>query len=284
MDQEHSRTLSPPSTLKTATLFVVLALGFASTYWLLVRLAHAGSLPFSMSDSLAGTILKGLLRDFGPAVAAMLAAGLTQGRLGLLRLGSALARWRIPVWIYLIALALPFLADGIVVVVGVQTGALERGSGPFSPLHFLLVFFAMAVVDGPLGEEIGWRGLLLPELLRRVRPLTASLLVGAVWCLWHVPLYLADGRPVNWPDYLAGTIAYSIVFTWFYLRSGGSILLSVLLHNTTNFAIYLLLLNLWTRTGEARVPRVTYDIVWFAIAGIAAAALWRTPPTLTAPT
>ena len=278
MHQEKSTNLSPANNMKSATLFVILALGFAFLYWLLVALARAGHVPFSMPDSLAGTLLKGVLRDFGPAIAAVLAAGLTQGRAGLLRLWSSLSRWRIPAWLYLLAFIVPFIADGIVVAVGVFTGTLKRGAGPFSPLHFLVVFIAMAIVDGPLGEEIGWRGKLLPELLQRMRPLTASVVVGSIWCLWHVPLYIADGRSINWANYLAGTIAYSIVFTWFYLRSGGSTLLSILLHNTTNFAIYLLLLNLWTPTADVHSTNVPYDVVWFLTAGIAAIGLWRMSP------
>ena len=264
--------------LREAAAFVVLALGFAAAYAALVSASRRGLLPFDMERSTAGTIAKLLLRDLGPACAAVACAATFGGRRALRALSATTLRWHAPGWLWLLALLGPFAAMSLVVLVGLATGTLQRGTAPLSPLRLLVVFLAMAVLDGPLGEEIGWRGYLLPRLLERLGPLAASLAVGAVWWLWHVPLYSADGRELTlaaWATYLATTLALSTVFTWFWLRSGGSTLMSILLHDASNYAVFLLLLNVWVRVGDSPVPKLAHDVVLLAAGAAAAVALSR---------
>lgn len=85
---------------RIALVFVFVALGFAAVYWILVSLSRKGSLPFSMEDSVTGTILKWILRDFGPAVAAVLVFAFYQGLAGLKQLWLTVARWRVSYWLY----------------------------------------------------------------------------------------------------------------------------------------------------------------------------------------
>ena len=268
----------PGPRLREAVAFVVLALGFSALYGAMVWASRRGLLPFDMGRSTAGTVAKLLLRDLGPACAAVICAAALGGGRALRALWATTTRWRAPGWLWLLALLGPFAAVSAVVLVGLATGTLQRATGPVSPLRLLVVFLAMAVVDGPLGEEIGWRGYLLPRLLDRIGPLAASGAVGAVWWLWHVPLYLADGRGLGlaeWGTYLATTLALSAVFTWFYLRSGGSTLMAILLHDTSNYAVYLLLMTLWVRVGESQVPKLAHAVVVLAAGGAAAVALRR---------
>ena len=91
------------------------------------------------------------------------------------------------------------------------------------------------VLGGPLGEEIGWRGFLLPHLQQRRSPLIASLIVGAVWFVWHVPVFWLEGAAQKGSS-MAGfvVVAMSILFTWVYNRTRGSLLLAVLFHTGVN--------------------------------------------------
>ena len=57
------------------------------------------------------------------------------------------------------------------------------------------VFFFVLVLGGPLGEEPGWRGLLLPTLAERSTFPVAGIVVGIVWAIWHLPLFLIPARP-----------------------------------------------------------------------------------------
>jgi membrane protease YdiL (CAAX protease family) len=103
----------------------------------------------------------------------------------------------------------------------------------------LLVSFAHnLLLGGSLGEEIGWRGFLLPRLLRRNSPLAASLILGVVWALWHLPVDLYAGYLLEGPAaILIRTITLlpvAILFTWFYLQSTGNLLVALFLHTSIN--------------------------------------------------
>lgn len=177
---------------------------------------------------------------YGPAVAAVLAAAWTAGRAGLRDLGSRLARWRVGWrgWVLVVAAPLALLA-------ATQAFALLLGTGPRLSLPegglggLAVVLVLISLTDG-LGEEVGWRGWLLPRLLERTRALEASLLLGVVWAAWHLPLHWTDG------SYLAGVPVWTlfarlpataIVFTWVYRHTHGSTLVAVLLHAAVNVTL-----------------------------------------------
>lgn len=97
----------------------------------------------------------------------------------------------------------------------------------------------MALTDG-LGEELGWRGSALPRLLSRHNALAASLILGVLWVLWHLPLVWTEGYPLyQQPAWLllADALAKSVIFTWVFLNTRGSVLLAVLLHASTNLLV-----------------------------------------------
>jgi membrane protease YdiL (CAAX protease family) len=266
------------TTARIAGAFVFIALGLAGLYGQLIFLSQKGALPFSMENSVPGTILKAILRDFGPAVAAVIVTAFYQRGVGLKRLWLSVARWRASWQLYLLAFLGPMIVAGLVVSIGVMTGTLKRNPVPISVIHFAIVFLAMAILDGPLGEEVGWRGLLLPQLLRKMGPIAASITVGGIWWLWHVPLYLADGKIStggDWIDFLIDTLALSTVFTWFFLRSGGSTLLAIILHNASNYSIYLLLINLWHSDGSSRIPSYTHTALLLILGAAAGTSLAR---------
>jgi membrane protease YdiL (CAAX protease family) len=95
-----------------------------------------------------------------------------------------------------------------------------------------------AVTDtGPIGEEFGWRGFALPQLLRRWSPLAASLVLGAVWGVWHLPTFFIASLPqsrLSFPLFVLNSIALSVIMTWLYLRTGGDLLLMILVHLMAN--------------------------------------------------
>jgi len=113
-----------------------------------------------------------------------------------------------------------------------------RGGLPAFAGVVLVSFAHNALLGGPLGEEIGWRGFLLPSLLKRNGPIAASLILGLIWGLWHLPIDLYGGPFVKAPAAVATRMIFalpiSVLFTWFYLRCKGSILVAVLLHASVN--------------------------------------------------
>jgi uncharacterized protein len=132
-----------------------------------------------------------------------------------------IVRWRVPVGYYLYALGLPPLLYGLIDVVLALLGydidpalLLERVPAYLGTLVFV------AVVGGGL-EEPGWRGFALPHLQRRYTPVVATLILGLVWGVWHVPLYGPLGFVVP--------LVLAFFYTWLYNRTG-SVLLCILLH------------------------------------------------------
>jgi len=112
---------------------------------------------------------------------------------------------------------------------------LPRESLPIVlPLLFLINIF----VGGPLAEDIGWRGYILPKLRERMSALKASLIIGVVWAIWHLPYFIfptwnsAVGNiPYLWFMFL--TTGWSVLFAWVYVNTE-SILMPVLYHAAIN--------------------------------------------------
>lgn len=143
-------------------------------------------------------------------------------------------------WVFFSVVFFPVLFLIAWVLANVQGGgweisALEKGALGF--VWVVVVSFAhTALLGGPLGEEIGWRGFLLPVLLKRNGPLAASLILAVVWGLWHLPIDLYAGFLVKGPGAVLARIIWTfpmaVLFTWFYLRCKGSMLVAVLLHTS----------------------------------------------------
>jgi len=109
------------------------------------------------------------------------------------------------------------------------------------PILFILIFF----FGGPLSEEIGWRGFALPRMQLRYGALKASLFIGVLWALWHLPHFLTvaqKGGPgtglsifyINLPIFILSCIAISIIFTWVFNRTQESLFIVILLHTSLN--------------------------------------------------
>lgn len=105
---------------------------------------------------------------------------------------------------------------------------------------FFLFFLYQLISAG--SEEIGWRGFLLPSMLKTKTPWQASVNIGIIWALWHTPIilyvFMAQGIPVlqiilSFLGFIAGTIAMSTVHTYYYLKTS-NLLFNVFIHAIAN--------------------------------------------------
>ena len=167
----------------------------------------------------------------GPLAAAVVVMALTEGRPGFRAWGRRLIRWRVG-WIwYAVALLLP---AALVLVTGLVTMALGAAAPGLERLTWsgLLTVFAVRLVnplDGPLGEEPGFRGYALPLLQASRPPLLSAAILGVLVALWHLPLILFGGlSPIGLPT----TFAITFLYVWLFNRTGGSVLLTLLFHNS----------------------------------------------------
>mgnify|MGYP001765756476 CR=1 FL=1 len=211
-------------------LFAFLACGYSWSLWALMMASAQGWLPFHFPTNFLGS--------FGPSLAALVLAAREQG--GVRALLRSCVRRRFGGRWYAAALLGPPL------LVALALGAtLMLGQSPGAPANldkavWLPVLFpVILVLGGPLGEELGWRGYLLPRLLQRAAPLQASLAVAAFWFLWHVPLFWLEGAAQKGGSialFAVMVAAFSVLFTWLWLGTGGSLLAALLAHTMINLA------------------------------------------------
>jgi membrane protease YdiL (CAAX protease family) len=112
---------------------------------------------------------------------------------------------------------------------------------PFSPWYMVLPALVMTLFIGPLREEFGWRGVVLPLLQRKFAPLWASLILGVIWGLWHFPAFVLGGTPQSaWSfgPYVIGVLGLAVIITPMFNAARGSILIPILFHLQMNLPIW----------------------------------------------
>lgn len=181
------------------------------------------------------------LGGWGPLVGALVVAW----QAGKLRaLITAGLRWRMGWPVFLIALLFFPLLIGAIFGLDLLLGTpFTTPEAWIAPATLPIAYVIILLLGGPLQEELGWRGTLLPWLDRVAGPAWASLGVGVVWGLWHLPLFLTPGHGPYYerPFYglLITTVLISFIFTYLFRRSGGNLLAMMILHTGFNFGHYI---------------------------------------------
>src|SRR5215203_3722191 len=172
--------------------------------------------------------------SFGPFLAALVMLAITHGKAGVLGLLKRMVRWRVgPAW-YAAAFGLPVAITLCATVLNVLLGAQAPSAAELGGWTGLLPrFFLLLLIPGIGGawEEPGWRGYALPQLQAERSALSASLILGVLWALWHLPLMVVG--EVHYSD-IVFVIAWTVVFTWVFNNTRGSVLLAMLMHATNN--------------------------------------------------
>jgi len=191
--------------------FFILTFVFSWSIWLLAYLN---------SDSILGYVFFGI-GGFGPMISAATITKVVGGSLK--EWAAPIIRWRVPARWYLYTLGLPILIWTFInFELAILGQDIDISLLPSRLLTALGTFLLVLTVGGGF-EEPGWRGFALGRLQQRLTPVRATLLLGFVWGLWHLPLY-GPLAPV-----LITTLAF--FYTYLYNKTG-SLLLVILLHAT----------------------------------------------------
>lgn len=267
-----------------ATAFVLLTMVSSWSIWIVAWFATGRPATTTASTGMVAAVYAG---SFAPGVAAAILSAVSQP--------GALKKWlrgfihfRCGWRAYAAALLpLPLALLLLTFVLG-YAPRLEGLHGQ-APVLLYLTLFPVSILNavataimgaGPLGEEGGWRGYLLPRLLERGGEVRASFIIGIVWALWHLPIMATfadwrDGVPflAYLPLYTIGIIGLSFVMSRVWLIGGGSLVPCIWLHGLVN-AVGGLAFNhrAWTSRWS-----VEAGIGHFAIATALTAAflLWR---------
>ncbi len=229
------------TTSRNLTIFLIVTFAWSWGFWLLPVLFHRGvALPPVLVPLADGRINPAA---WGPLVGALVSAFLRGGVGGvgrLLRRGLAFrfeGRW------YLVVVALFPLLIGGAMALGLLLGdPLPRLEVLQNPAVIPFAFVWILFLGGPLQEEFGWRGTLQDPLQRRFGAFWASLVVGAIWGLWHLPLFSIPGGTIYYDRPFAGLLVtsmmISVLFGWVWNNTGGSVAAVLLLHTMFNLSHY----------------------------------------------
>jgi len=249
--------------------------------WVPMALDHYSLLPFELDENFV--LIVRLFGTLGPAIAASLVALIVGGRSAVRKLWSQIGLWRVNVtWYVAAAVVFPVLVH-----VAAQMYNLLPGNQPLliqqvSPATLLVIMIIMTI--SVTGEEIGWRGFALPEMQKRWTALKASLLLGTIHTLWHLPFWITLGEleRYGWSYWLlswAWILALTIYMTWILNNTGNSLLLVLLFHFSLNVVTnaflpittvvpayilligiaWLLVLGILARYGSRRLVRSNAD-------------------------
>jgi len=186
----------------------------------------------------------------GPSIAAFIIVIILGGKRGFVDFLRPFGRWRVNWRWWVIAIFGP----AILYLVGLGVYLLMGGEAPpfimiREEINLIPLYLVMVVLmpwNGPVGEEFGWRGYALPKLQNKYGPLIASLVIGTIWGIWHLPSFFAPQGVIGAitatvgmvfiVPYTLGTIANSVFMTWLYNKSKASALIAgIVWHAAINF-------------------------------------------------
>ena len=230
--------------MKKYSLLYFFVLTFAITWamWFpaaMIKLNEDGTPIFGPASPI------GQLGRWAPGIAAITLTAILAGKLGIGDLFRPLKIWRVNVGWYLFVLffqpVLFFVSKWIDFLL---LGKTYEVVSPLStldidaPFVFVAISVIISAVPGAFMEELGWRGFALPRLQGRNNALVASIILGLIWGIWHIPsiLYLEGTDVMNIVWAVVNTVSVTILFTWIYNNTQGSLLLVTLFHASIQYS------------------------------------------------
>jgi uncharacterized protein len=220
--------------LKRYSLVIGILLMFALTWP--IDLANSGILPIQFP------FIVSLFIGWGFIFAAVIMTGLTLGKDGVVSLLKRFLIWRVGWKWYLAAfLLMPSMQITSILLsaalsqtpIDFSTVYAYKIFGPSANLVLLIIpFFLIDAIAN--GEEMGWRGYVLPRLQAKYSALVSSLIVGVIWGVWHLPKYLSHWDTVTFVLFMVGIVARAVLYTCLYNGTQGSLLLTTLFHASGN--------------------------------------------------
>lgn len=172
-----------------------------------------------------------IIGGFVPSLLGISLTGLFDGRQGISKLFRELLAFRYSSRLYLLSI---LLAAGYALSLIFLYSLL---GGHFDCRQFLIQLPTLLplIILGPLSEEFGWRGFALKRLLTRLHPVSASLIIGIIWSLWHLPLFYMTGTSQHefqlpFLSFFITVTASSFIYTYLFIRTGQSLFSAVFFH------------------------------------------------------
>ncbi|MCB6180133.1 CPBP family intramembrane metalloprotease [Rhodobacter sp. Har01] len=218
-----------------------------------------------------------LASAFGPSLSGLATVLVFDGPAGLRTWLKRCLAWRLGWGWYATAALAPLAIMALALVLHAALGGVVPATPVTGLLATALIVLQITILGGPLGEEFGWRGYALPVMAQRLGWRAASIALGAVWGLWHLPLFWMPGMaqatlPIGL--FMAGSVGLSVVFARLAMNTWFSVLPAILLHAAINSGSWAIPVT--PQGGDLR----PYAIVTALLLAVAAACLVRPGPAV----
>lgn len=220
---------------KNLILFLIISFLFSWILWIPSLLAS-----IILSESIL--IFEGLklIGSFGPFLAAFSLAYFNEGSEGVKYLWKRGWHYKNSIYLLISIFLIPLLSGIsffllIIFKRDIPSDLITWDTIRYTIPEFIVIFF----LAGPFQEEFGWRGYVLDRLQVQFDAISSSLILGAIWSGWHLPLFFIIGTPQYNQSFFSFSfkvIVISVLFTWLYNNTKRSILIAMIFHTTINMA------------------------------------------------
>ncbi|TXT57531.1 MAG: conserved membrane protein of unknown function [Candidatus Thorarchaeota archaeon] len=238
---------SAENSLRNTLVFFIITYVFSWIFWVPQVLNSMGIIADSVFTEFLSSPFN--IAAFGPLVAAILLVVKENGLKGiknLLKKGIMVdfaKKWVLPMFLLYPAIFL------VSMLVGIPFGFSPDLEILAHPEVITIGFFVILLTAGPLQEEFGWRGYAVPKLQEQYNAIVTSFIVGVAWALWHFPLFFlpspGDGSAFYYDQpvwiMVISVIFSSILFTWIYNNTKGSVFATLMLHTSLNWILWVFL-------------------------------------------
>jgi membrane protease YdiL (CAAX protease family) len=231
--------------IRNILLFLLVTFTWTWLFWLPSVLSPTGN-----SNQIIFILF--IIGGYGPFVGAFLLTFINERKSGVKTLWKRFWNGKIELkWLLTTFLLIPslyILSSMIAIVFQGDPPTLDWLSQPWLIIGYIITaFFA-----GGFPEEFGWRGYALDRFHVEWNLISSSLIIGIIWGFWHLPIWFMpdDSHSLgifNFLLFLLDVVFVSILFTWLYNKTNGSILIAVILHTMLNFTSFVIFLS---RLGE----------------------------------
>ncbi len=223
-------------------VFYLLAFGWSWGLWWPAVLFADGT--WDVPAWLPPILASGQMAAWGPLIAAVIASAVFGGIPAVRNLFGRMIKARVgAMWWAVAILLLPVIIGLAWLIAGAMGADIPPSEAFAQPISIPFAFIWIFVLGGPLQEEAGWRGVATEGLQRLVSPAVVALIVGMMWGLWHLPLFQLPSAGIYYDQPFWGlffsTVLLSVIIGWLYNKTGGSLLLAMVLHTSFNWANFL---------------------------------------------
>jgi membrane protease YdiL (CAAX protease family) len=230
---------------RNLAFFFIIVFGLVAIMWVLFTIFDPQK-PTSLTDpSILFWALVVVPTVIGPTLAAFLMTGITEGKPGVKALWRRFWNHNLTLkWVLVILLVYEVLRLGTNLIARMIDGQPYPIVDTSNPFWMIIPLFLVAFITSGMAEEFGWRGYVLPRFQAKWNALTSSIILGLLWATWHIPAFIIPNiSPLYQRNFLAwvpGILLGSVLYTWIFNNTKGSVLAAALLHAAWNTSVVVL--------------------------------------------